>query len=92
MSAECDTHGTDLLWDNDGDGPTYCPSCHLDTLTAQRERLLTQLEKAADDLAGIVSSDYTGMGGRLLGPGEEMMATVREARAIIEEIRKEDAQ
>jgi hypothetical protein len=32
------------------------------------------------------------MGGRLLGPGEEMMATVREARAIIEEIRKEDAQ
>jgi hypothetical protein len=56
MSAECDIHGTNLLWDNDGDGPTYCPSCHLDTLTAQRERLLTQLEKAADDLAGIVTN------------------------------------
>jgi hypothetical protein len=81
MSAECDTHGTDLLWDNDGDGPTYCPSCHLDTLTAQRERLLT--------LAGRIK-DYE------CDCGDEPWMAGRcdscEARAIIEEIRKEDAQ
>lgn len=33
MSAECEIHGTDLLWGKNDDGsasPNYCPSCELD--------------------------------------------------------------
>lgn len=42
MSAECDVHGTDLLWDETGH-PNYCPSCDLEATQERADRAEREL-------------------------------------------------
>lgn len=49
MSAECPTHGTDLLVEGDG---FFCPSCALDRAEARVRELETALEPLFGSGAG----------------------------------------
>lgn len=45
MSAECNIHGTDLLYgEDDWQAPSYCPSCDLERVRASNQALREALE------------------------------------------------
>ncbi len=82
MSAECNIHGTDLLYDDEGHA-TICDACDLAALRAERDRLQARLDATMKGLNDAYTREPTIIADR--DRFKAALEAVRPSHLVVEE-------